>query len=236
MDPQNRANLWEHIIRLRERARHHDRAHHALPRGGRHDGRAGHRDRPRADHRRRHAGAAQGRAGRRPGPSHGPRRPTCRPRAQVAERTAATLTQASVRTACVWRPGRGRQPRAARRCWPRLADRGVEVIAATLHQPTLDDVFLNLTGRSLREAETGGRSMTATAPPTAGPRRPRPAPTSAGLAPRDADDRPRPVLAGLLAAAAAGLPGPVRPAAHRRRRRDGRDRAPPCSSSCRASS
>ena len=32
-----------------------------------------------------------------------------------------------------------------------LADKDVTVVATTLHQPTLDDVFLNLTGRSLRE-------------------------------------------------------------------------------------
>lgn len=32
-----------------------------------------------------------------------------------------------------------------------LHDKGVTVEAATLKQPTLDDVFLNLTGRSLRE-------------------------------------------------------------------------------------
>jgi ABC-2 type transport system ATP-binding protein len=32
-----------------------------------------------------------------------------------------------------------------------LSDKQVEVLSATLHQPTLDDVFLNLTGRSLRE-------------------------------------------------------------------------------------
>jgi ABC-2 type transport system ATP-binding protein len=32
-----------------------------------------------------------------------------------------------------------------------LSAKQVEVLAATLHQPTLDDVFLNLTGRSLRE-------------------------------------------------------------------------------------
>jgi ABC-2 type transport system ATP-binding protein len=32
-----------------------------------------------------------------------------------------------------------------------LAERGVPVRAATVHQPTLDDVFLTLTGRSLRE-------------------------------------------------------------------------------------
>jgi len=32
-----------------------------------------------------------------------------------------------------------------------LANQQVAVQAATLRQPTLDDVFLNLTGRSLRE-------------------------------------------------------------------------------------
>ena len=57
LDPQNRANLQEHILELRERARHHDRADHALPGRGRLDGRAGHRGRPRPDHRRRHPGS-----------------------------------------------------------------------------------------------------------------------------------------------------------------------------------
>jgi ABC-2 type transport system ATP-binding protein len=33
----------------------------------------------------------------------------------------------------------------------RLAAGGVDVVAASAHQPTLDDVFLNLTGRSLRD-------------------------------------------------------------------------------------
>ena len=32
-----------------------------------------------------------------------------------------------------------------------LSDAGLEVVAATHRQPTLDDVFLALTGRSLRE-------------------------------------------------------------------------------------
>nr|AIA17488.1 daunorubicin resistance ABC transporter, ATP-binding protein [uncultured bacterium] len=32
-----------------------------------------------------------------------------------------------------------------------LHNKGIDVLSATLHQPTLDDVFLNLTGRSLRE-------------------------------------------------------------------------------------
>ena len=36
----------------------------------------------------------------------------------------------------------------------RLHERGVEVATASVWRPTLDDVFLGLTGRSLREAET----------------------------------------------------------------------------------
>jgi ABC-2 type transport system ATP-binding protein len=35
---------------------------------------------------------------------------------------------------------------------------GIPVAAAQVHRPTLDDVFLNLTGRSLREAETNGKA------------------------------------------------------------------------------
>ena len=37
-------------------------------------------------------------------------------------------------------------------------ERGIPVAAAQVHRPTLDDVFLNLTGRSLREAETNGKA------------------------------------------------------------------------------
>ena len=55
LDPQNRANLWEHILRMRGATHEHDhRPHHALPRRGRHDRRAGHRGRPRRGHRGRH--------------------------------------------------------------------------------------------------------------------------------------------------------------------------------------
>lgn len=42
-------------------------------------------------------------------------------------------------------------PRALPQVLRSLADAGVDVLAATCHQPTLDDVFLALTGRSLRE-------------------------------------------------------------------------------------
>lgn len=42
-------------------------------------------------------------------------------------------------------------PRALPQVLRALTDAGVDVLAATSHQPTLDDVFLALTGRSLRE-------------------------------------------------------------------------------------
>lgn len=37
-------------------------------------------------------------------------------------------------------------------------DAGVRVTTAQVHRPTLDDVFLNLTGRSLRETEGNGEN------------------------------------------------------------------------------
>lgn len=43
--------------------------------------------------------------------------------------------------------------RALPRLLAALTQRDVEVRAASSTQPTLDDVFLNLTGRSLREGE-----------------------------------------------------------------------------------
>jgi ABC-2 type transport system ATP-binding protein len=39
---------------------------------------------------------------------------------------------------------------------------GVHVATAQVHRPTLDDVFLNLTGRSLREADANGQNHTET--------------------------------------------------------------------------
>lgn len=43
----------------------------------------------------------------------------------------------------------------------RAADRaGVGVVSAQVHRPTLDDVFLTLTGRSLREAESASSNLT----------------------------------------------------------------------------
>ena len=36
-----------------------------------------------------------------------------------------------------------------------LDARGIALVSVQVHRPTLDDVFLTLTGRSLREAEEG---------------------------------------------------------------------------------
>ena len=202
-------------------ARHDDRAHHALPRGGRRDGRAGRGHRPRPDHRRRHRR-------RRSRPSWPATGITARPSAPPTPPAPARSPPRSARAR------RAPTPRAAssspsgssrRRPLPGVlarpgATQGVEVRAATLHQPTLDDVFLTLTGRSLRE---GAEPDDAPAPLP----RPSAVPTAhrslirhrRGVDPRDADHPARPVLADLLAAPAAGLPRPVRPAAVRRRRR-----------------
>ena len=115
--------------RLHARAGHHDRADHALPRGGGHDRRPGGRDRPRRGHRRRLGRAAQVVA-RRPGAASGfelgrrrdhrrraggvpPRRGRRRrrhPRVASASRTDATWPPAWSPT---W-PGRARRSAGSR--------------------------------------------------------------------------------------------------------------------------
>jgi ABC-2 type transport system ATP-binding protein len=47
-----------------------------------------------------------------------------------------------------------------------LHDASIDVEAIEVHRPTLDDVFLTLTGRSLRDAETGDPSQPAAGTPT----------------------------------------------------------------------
>jgi ABC-2 type transport system ATP-binding protein len=98
MDPQNRANVWEHIMRLREQ--------------------------------------------------HGTTIVLTTPRAREVAERAGEVTGAESGTVTL-------RAESGDRVLPgllaALANRQVAVQAATLHQPTLDDVFLNLTGRSLRE-------------------------------------------------------------------------------------
>ena len=154
LDPQNRANLQEHIVALRAPLRYDGRAHHALPRRGRLARRAGRRHRPRRGHRRRHARPAQGGARRRPdaarprlrrrtrsvaaariGSAHPEARVVLDGRQVAVEMTGATVALPPLCTTCTR---------------PAYAVRSAEVT-----RPTLDDVFLTLTGRSLREGHSG---------------------------------------------------------------------------------
>ena len=61
LDPQARANLWEHIADLRTRARRDGLPDHALPRRGRRAQRPDHGHRPGPDRRQRHRREPQGR-------------------------------------------------------------------------------------------------------------------------------------------------------------------------------
>ena len=72
----------------------------------------------------------------------------------------ATLAGGSGGVEVVDRHVRGRLPRAGRSVPGLLRDldrAGVELASIEVHRPTLDDVFLSLTGRSLRDAETTAR-------------------------------------------------------------------------------
>ena len=134
------------------RARHHDRADHALPRGGRRDRRPGGRDRPRPGDRRRHRGRAQVRRSATWSRSASPTRATpplaaARPgrAGSPARRSTATGTDGHG-------PGRPRRATWRRSLVTDLAGAGAPVRRIEVVGPTLDDVFLDLTGRSLRES------------------------------------------------------------------------------------
>ncbi len=98
--------------------------------------------------------------------------------------TTATDAAAAAARIGGWSTARSsRSPRlGGDRALPRwireLGDAGLDVVAATHRQPTLDDVFLALTGRSLREeaatpdadpAEAAGRAARRLTPVNAGP-------------------------------------------------------------------
>ena len=151
MDPQNRANLWEHIMRLRsERGTTIVLTTHYLEEADAMAERVVVIDHGRiiADDT---AGRAEGRPGRRPDHLHGRRRPTlARPRA-VAGRIGSELQERAARAGRRRSRSGSSRPPALPAVLRRAGRPAVEVRAATLHQPTLDDVFLTLTGRSLRE-------------------------------------------------------------------------------------
>jgi ABC-2 type transport system ATP-binding protein len=160
LDPQSRSALWEEVGRL-AREDGDGLPDDAVPRGGRRPRRP-HRDhRRRADRRRGHAAALKAQIGR-PTLEVGP--------ADEADTAAlATCSRASAsRAAGRWaRPPSGcaavradSSPRSCARSTPRAS----AIANLQLHAPSLDDVFLAKTGRSLEGAAGGGAART---PPSA---------------------------------------------------------------------
>ena len=193
-------------------ARRHGLPHHPLPRRGRRAQRPDHDHRPGPDRRLRHRRQPQG-AGR-PAtwstsrsrtPSRWPWPPSGWPHRQSARRDASRSTA----TTCG--PG---SLAPARRCPGLLRDLAAPTSPSSRSRslrPTLDDVFLTLTGRSLRDAEApagnpgrpdleGGADMSSCASPHRVP-------------PPAADEPAQPGLGDHRPDAADPLPAAVRPAA-----------------------
>ena len=153
LDPQARANLWEHIADLRDRrgATVFLTTHYLDEADALSDRIIDHR--PRQDRRQRHRRQPQGAGGRRP------RRPRGRRRRPASPTAAERLDATPIAGRDVEVDGhhvRGRVPRAGRAMPGLLRDldrAGIDLDSIEVRRPTLDDVFLTLTGRSLRDAE-----------------------------------------------------------------------------------
>jgi ABC-2 type transport system ATP-binding protein len=146
MDPQNRANLWEHIMRLREE---HGTTvvltTHYLEEADSMAERVVVIDHGRIIADDTAAALKAEQAGDRIGLTVAPHLTSGVGR--LAARHGEVLSAENGRVSVRVRHGDRLLPRLLEL----LAAQDVEVQAATLHQPTLDDVFLTLTGRSLRE-------------------------------------------------------------------------------------
>ena len=114
MDPQNRANLWEHIGRLRERQETTIvLTTHYLEEADAQAERVVVIDHG-TDHRRRHRRQSQGDAGRGPDHGHGGRRATLDAAAAVLGERGADLSRTADRLGCrAQRPLRAGHPDAA---------------------------------------------------------------------------------------------------------------------------
>ncbi|GAA2887783.1 ATP-binding cassette domain-containing protein [Pseudonocardia halophobica] len=153
MDPQNRANLWEHILRIREeRGSTIVLTTHYLDEADALAERVVIIDHGRiiaddtAEALKRKQAGDRLTVVIRPEQAAGARALLATEGSEPAEKPDADGLALSVRV------------EAASHAMPGVLERlraaGVDVIAASARQPTLDDVFLNLTGRSLREGES----------------------------------------------------------------------------------
>ena len=144
LDPASRSDLWQVIDELV--ADGHDRAaHDPVPRGGRPPGRPHRGHRPGPGHRRGHARRAQG-AARRHGHPHRPRRPAprrCGPRPRSATPTPSRRASTGATLDLTVDDG---APHASSRCCAPSTRAGLEPAGVTVREPSLDDVFLTLTG------------------------------------------------------------------------------------------
>ena len=199
--------MWDEV-RQSARRRHDRLPDDALSRGGRRAGRPAGDHRPRSDRRRRHGRRAQAPGRRRRRHDRRRRRDRARPRSGAATAVRPRRDRRGRRRPPVRRPGGCGGPEPHPRPRRRRASSSPSI---ALHRPSLDDVFLRQTGRSLREE-------------------PRPDPAQADNPPRRTHDvklhprhlahlppihRPDPAPAGvgvLRADAADPLPGPVRAA------------------------
>ena len=150
MDPQNRANLWEHIMRLRaERGTTIVLTTHYLDEADAMAERVVIIDHGRV--------IADGTAAELKQEQAGDRLVVVVLGEQAAAARALLAGEDVVQRDVEGGIELSVRVPAASRALPgalaRLRDAGVAVVAASAAQPTLDDVFLNLTGRSLRESE-----------------------------------------------------------------------------------
>ena len=149
MDPQNRANLWEHIMRLRaERGTTIVLTTHYLEEADAMAERVVIIDHGRV--------IADGTAAALKQEQAGDRLIVVVPPAQVTQACDVLGVGVDARDVEGGTELSAPVPAAARALpgtLARLQAAGVAVVAASTTQPTLDDVFLNLTGRSLREGE-----------------------------------------------------------------------------------
>ncbi len=154
MDPQGRANLWEHILRLRrERDTTIVVTTHYLEEADKMAERV-----VIIDHGRIIADDTPARLKRDLAGDHldigVPDAEASAARAELsgaADEVDAMPTGAAQAGQTRLRARVPSAPQALPRVLARLADAGITVSSASAHEPTLDDVFLTLTGRSLRE-------------------------------------------------------------------------------------